>query len=1003
MASDIQDRTQARRIVANVVLEVAMVAILACVLWFTSMASLESSQRTNSYDKLDTAAANVEAAQATAATLMEQFDSRNQGTMDTLAYFYLRNDPVEARFAAMEQAWGLSGLYLVDDAGQVEMSAEGSVEPDTDGQEWKALLSDGVAYTADGVRFYISRVSSGSYIVGAVDVADVSAEVAQVSDLASTVGGIDVGKTGHIAVIDSDGALALAADESLVGRAATEVFGEVPQAGFDGYVTFDGTTYFAQAQEAQGYTMVALVPRSEFTDVALTKTVAVCAAFAIVSALIACYCQFLYADARKRSRQGAKADGSFKRLGSGHVVNAAFLKKSMPIAVVGTVCVFLVSWYAQALVSLSGQISYNDLNKSLVVATLDENEGKADQIADSYTSSYIAQAKAISQVLAADTDLIDHDALEDLAQRDGLESIYVFDENGQTVATSTTRYDYALPEDKDDQSYGFWDVVKGYEETHVQDVAWSDGTGVTYFVGVARSDAKGMVEIGVSSTTLTALLAQTEFSSKLDAIPVGNGGFLLAADGESGTVTYAGDSKYVGQDVAAQGVTQAALSDGYLGYQTINGAECLVSTVYVQGSYVMVCVPTSRIGQGDLLGAVISALLGLVLLVPCILQLAVQRRPSAKGESDPKPVQAGDGAPLEQPRGPIEVTTPSGKKASRPITSRWSGTWDVWDEKTPAGKLGSIAKGLLLIACVVILLCVYVFNDEGSALAYVVSLQWEKAPSIFSLTYIGVLVLMAAVGVWVATNLIKLVFKYANARLETVGRLFASFVKYAVWIAVLFYALSLIGVDSASLWASAGVVTLIVGLGANKLINDVIAGIFLVFEGEICVGDIVTVGGWTGTVQEIGIRTTKVEDGAGNIKVFNNSSVSDVVNMTKKYSFASVDLTISYDTPLEKFEALLKENLPAIAHRLPKVVAGPYYKGVVSVSSSEFVVRVVAQCAEVDRGQLERDLTRQLLLVCDHNDVAPYKGAYEYAQGPQDATPEERKAAAEFVREQGLS
>jgi moderate conductance mechanosensitive channel len=998
---DSQDRTQHRRILVNVVLEVVMVAILACVLWFTSMGSLESSQRSSSLEKLDSAAANVIDAQATADDLESQFDSRNQGTVDTLAYFYLRNDAIDARFAAMADAWSLSGLYLVDSTGGITMTSDGAVEPDTGSDGWSSLVSDSEPYTDGDVRYYISSINSSSYIVGAADVTSLKDEVAEVTDLASTVGGIDVGKTGNIAVIDTQGNVALAKDTSLIGNAASDYFSEVPADGFDGYVTFNGVKYFAQAQQAGDYTMVALVPASEFTGVALTKTVAVCAAFAIVSALIACYCQFLYTDARKRSREGRKADGSFKRLSSGSVANVAFLKKAMPIAVVGTICVFLVSWYAQSLVSLSGQISYNELNESLVTSSLDENEGKADSIKQSYNDAYISQATAISEVLAADTSLIDHDALEDIAQRDGLESIYVFNSEGQTVATSTTRYDYALPEDKEDQSYGFWDVVKGYEESYVREVAWSDGTGVTYFVGVSRSDEKGMVEIGISSSTLSNLLAQTEFSSKLDAIPVGNGGFLLAADGQTNAVTYAADSKYVGQDVTAQGVTVAALVDGYLGYQTVNGAECLVSTVYAQGNYIMVCVPTSHIGQGDLVNAIISALLGLILLIPCILQLAIQRKPGKA--SQPEGKGGASAAELDQPKGAIEVSTPTGTKTTRSITTRWSGTWDAWQDRTPSGKLAVIMKGLLLIACVVLLLCVYVFKDEGSALAYVVSLRWEKLPSIFSLTYIGVLILMAAVFVWVSGVVIKLVFKNANARLETVGRLFASFVRYAVWIAVLFYALSLIGVDSASLWASAGVVTLIVGLGAQTLIKDVIAGIFLVFEGEICVGDIVTVGGWTGTVQEIGIRTTKIEDGSQNIKVFNNSSVSDVVNMTKKYSCATVDLTISYETPLEKFEALLKENLPSIAHRLPNIVSGPFYKGVVSVDSSQFVVRVTAQCAEADRGQLERDLTRQLLLICDHNGVAPYKGAYEYIFGDVQATPEERKAAAEFVKEQGLS
>ena len=1003
MSRDAQDREQVRRIVVNVVLGGVVLAVLACVLWFSSMGSLESTQRANAASKLATAHANVAAAQADADDLYAQADERAQQAIDTLAYFYNRNDVSDARFTAMAQAWQLEGLYMVDGSDKITVSSDGAVEPDTSGDAWKALVSDGVAYTDGDVRYYSAHVSGNTTIVGAADVTFVKSEVAQLTALEETVGELSVGIDGYIMAVTPDGTIAYDRDEALVGTAASQVFSQTPSDGFDGYVEFRGQRYYVQAVEQDGYTMVALVAASEFTDSAFTKTVVVTIAFAAIAILILCYCQFLYSDARKRTREGRTVDGSFKRLGKKYVVNMGVLNKSLPILVVGTIGVFLVSWYAQNLVSLSTQIVHNEHKTASIEAALADNEGAADRIESSYSTRYVAQAQAIAKLLAADPSLIGRDYLEDIAERDGLESIYVFDENGQTVATSTTRYDYALPEDKEDQSYGFWNVVKGYDESHIQDVRWSDGTGVTYFVGVPRLDAKGMVEIGVSSTTLTGLLKQTEFTAQLDAIPVGNGGFLLAVDGETHAVSYARDAKFIGQDFAAQGLTEAALSDSYLGYQVVNGTECLVSVTYDHGSYILVCVPTSRIGSGDLVNALVSAALSFVLLLPCILQLVIQRKRSGKDAARVAQATSATTGVLAQPKGSIEVTTPSGRKSTRSVSGRWSSGGEAWADKTPGGKLATIVRALLLLVTVLVLVYVYAFqsSDSSSALSYIVSMQWEKAPNIFSFTYIGVLVLTAAVAVWALRLVVSLVFRTANARVETVGRLLSSFIKYAVWIGVLFFSLSLIGVDSASLWASAGIVTLIIGLGAQKLINDVIAGIFLVFEGEIRVGDIVTVGGWTGTVLEIGIRTTKIEDGNQNIKVFNNSSVADVVNMTKKYSLAVVDLTVSYETPLEKLEALLKDELPHIAHRLPKVVAGPFYKGVVSVGGSSLVVRIVAQCTEADRGQLERDLTRQLLLVCDHNDVAPYKGAGEYFAEEVVATPEERKAAAEFVKQQG--
>ena len=75
-----------------------------------------------------------------------------------------------------------------------------------------------------------------------------------------------------------------------------------------------------------------------------------------------------------------------------------------------------------------------------------------------------------------------------------------------------------------------------------------------------------------------------------------------------------------------------------------------------------------------------------------------------------------------------------------------------------------------------------------------------------------------------------------------------------------FAILSTWGVNTSTLLASAGVLTLVIGLGAQSLVADVVAGLFIVIEGEYLVGDIVVIDGWRGTVKEIGIRTTKVEE-----------------------------------------------------------------------------------------------------------------------------------------------
>lgn len=134
-------------------------------------------------------------------------------------------------------------------------------------------------------------------------------------------------------------------------------------------------------------------------------------------------------------------------------------------------------------------------------------------------------------------------------------------------------------------------------------------------------------------------------------------------------------------------------------------------------------------------------------------------------------------------------------------------------------------------------------------------------------------------------------------------------------------------------------------------------------------GDIVMIGDWRGTVLEIGVRTTKIEDGAQNIKIIRNSNVTGVINMTKHKSYASCDVGIEYGESLERVEAIFEKEFPNIRAHLPAIQDGPFYKGVVSLGDNSVNVRIVVQCSESDRVQLERDMNREMKLLFDKYNI----------------------------------
>ena len=109
-------------------------------------------------------------------------------------------------------------------------------------------------------------------------------------------------------------------------------------------------------------------------------------------------------------------------------------------------------------------------------------------------------------------------------------------------------------------------------------------------------------------------------------------------------------------------------------------------------------------------------------------------------------------------------------------------------------------------------------------------------------------------------------------------RLVDSLIGYTAVILLLASTLYLFGVNTEAMLASAGIVSIAVGMGARDLVTDILAGVFMLLEDSLHVGDTVQVGAWEGRVTDMGIRTTRITNDRGEVKILNNSHNSDVIN-----------------------------------------------------------------------------------------------------------------------------
>ena len=286
---------------------------------------------------------------------------------------------------------------------------------------------------------------------------------------------------------------------------------------------------------------------------------------------------------------------------------------------------------------------------------------------------------------------------------------------------------------------------------------------------------------------------------------------------------------------------------------------------------------------------------------------------------------------------------------------------------------------IAIIVCAYVLLIVgsYFWNDEHWYQVFNPFVKFpteSKSPDyvldmfvrIVSLTFVVITI----------THVVRLILNIIGSKIkrgQSLASLLSSFSKYLGAIILIFAILGTLGIDTTVLLASAGILSLIVGLGAQPLIEDIFAGIFIVFEHTFDIGDIIVVDGFRGTVKEMGIRTTKIEDAGGDIKVINNSDIRTLINMTSKLSTAICDISISYTDNIEKVEKVLNENLPKIKEKYKYIAKGPTYVGIQSLSDSAVVLRVIAECNETMRYQVQRDINREIKILFDKNNITiPY-------------------------------
>ena len=245
-------------------------------------------------------------------------------------------------------------------------------------------------------------------------------------------------------------------------------------------------------------------------------------------------------------------------------------------------------------------------------------------------------------------------------------------------------------------------------------------------------------------------------------------------------------------------------------------------------------------------------------------------------------------------------------------------------------------------------------------------------------------VLLVVVGAFILWELIETASARYLSRLDQTGegtravrmRTLLPMVEKALLVAIVvveaMIVLSEIGLDIGPLLAGAGVLGLAVGFGAQTLVKDVITGVFIIVEDSMAIGDFVTVAGRSGVVEDLSVRSVTLRDYSGSKHTIPFSSIGDVENLTKDYSYAVLDYGVGYGENVDAVIAVIREvadGLRADPDFRDHILEELEVAGLQELGDSAVVIRSRFKCRPGFQWGVRREMNRRIKAAFDANGI----------------------------------
>lgn len=259
----------------------------------------------------------------------------------------------------------------------------------------------------------------------------------------------------------------------------------------------------------------------------------------------------------------------------------------------------------------------------------------------------------------------------------------------------------------------------------------------------------------------------------------------------------------------------------------------------------------------------------------------------------------------------------------------------------------------------------HIFSQINTQLHDLLKDFYPAAVSILKIIGIIILcVVLSRVGSFIIKRLFEKQkkFKYAidSKRVDTLSTVLSSIFRYVIYIlsgvSILAEITNLFNLNS--ILTAAGIGGIVLGLGAQNLIKDIISGFFIILEDQFAVGDLITIDTLNGTVEEIELRVTKFRNFNGDLYIIPNGEIKKVINHTRGNKAVIVDIPIAYSSDIEKAFETASIVCKMVSEEFKTIVEQPKVLGITEMDKDSVNLRIIAKTLPNEQWEVERRIRR---------------------------------------------